>query len=303
MERRRAAAPSAVRRAEETGAPRRASTPTMSASVDVTAARSIAVSEPLHWAEYAIEAALLGTFMVAACAVTALLQHPGSPVRAAIPDPLLRRAVIGLAMGITAMALIYSPWGQQSGAHFNPAVTVTYLRLGKIAARDACGYVVAQCVGGILGVLLASSALGMVASHPAVHFAATVPGAGGAGVAFAAELAMSFALMSVILVVSNSPLARGTGVICGALVATYITLEAPYSGMSMNPARSLASAIFAVEWSSLWIYVAAPPLAMLAAAELYLRLRGAGHVRCAKLNHHGARRCIFRCDVAPRPIA
>jgi aquaporin Z len=263
----------------------------------------VSASHALHWPEYAIEAALLALFMISACAVTAALQHPASPLHAAVPDPALRRALIGVAMGVTAIGLIYSPWGRLSGAHFNPAVTLTYLRLGKIAATDACGYVAAQCIGGVLGVLLAWLALGMLAAHPAVHFAATVPGRGGAGVAFAAELAISFVLMTAILVVSNSRWARATGLVCGAVVATYITFEAPYSGMSMNPARSLASAVFAGEWSSLWLYVTAPPLAMLSAAELFVRLRGAQSVRCAKLHHHGARRCIFRCAVAASPDA
>lgn len=276
----------------------------MNASVEATIqARPIRASRALHWPEYAIEGALLGTFMLSACTVTALLQHPASPLHAAIADPLLRRALIGMAMGLTAMALIYAPWGQQSGAHFNPAVTLTYLRLGKIAPIDACGYVVGQCAGGILGVLLASLALGMLASHPTVHFAATVPGPAGAGVAFIAELAISFLLMSVILRLSNSRFARATGVVCGGIVAAYITVEAPYSGMSMNPARSLASAVFAGEWTSLWIYVLAPPLAMLAAAELFVRRRGAASVRCAKLNHHGTRRCIFGCAAATSPAA
>lgn len=252
----------------------------------------------LNWPEYAIEAALLGAFMVSACATTALFEHPVSPVHAAIPDPFVRRALIGTAMGLTAMGLIYSPWGQRSGAHFNPSVTLTFLRLGKIETRDAVAYVAAQCVGGILGVLLAYRALGMLLAHPAVRFAATVPGSGGAGVAFAAEFAISFVLMSVILLISNSRFAACTGLACGAIVASYITFEAPYSGMSMNPARSLASAVVAGQWTSFWVYVCAPPLAMLAAAEFHVRVRGVDRVLCAKLNHDGPRRCIFRCRYA-----
>ncbi len=264
----------------------------MSATVDTQSSRA---TQP-HWREYAIEAALLAAFMLSACAMTTLFEHPDSPVRAALPAARTRRALIGIAMGLTAIGLIYSPWGQRSGAHFNPSVTLTFLRLGKIAPRDAAAYIVAHCLGGVLGVLLAYAALGMFVAHPEVRFAATVPGRGGASVAFVAELAISLALMSVILLLSNTKLARCTGLVCGALVATYITVEAPYSGMSMNPARSFAAALFAGEWSSLWIYVSAPPLGMLAAAELHLRRRGAPGVTCAKLNHTGAGRCIFRCS-------
>lgn len=253
----------------------------------------------LHWPEYLIEAALLGGFMVSACLVTALLEHPGSPANVAVPDPLVRRALIGLAMGVTAVALIYSPWGGRSGAHFNPSVTLTYLHLGKIEGRDALAYVVAQCVGGAAGVLVASVVLGdAVAGHPAVAYAATLPGTAGPGVAFAAELAISFLLMSLVLWLSNGAHARLTGLACGALVATYITFEAPLSGMSMNPARSLASALFDQRWSQLWIYLVAPPVGMFGAAELYRSRRGVRRVLCAKLHHDAAQRCIFRCGDA-----
>lgn len=261
--------------------------------------RVVATERTLHWPEYAIEAALLGAFMLSACSVTALIHHPASPLRAALPDPLLRRALVGIGMGLTAIALIHSPWGQRSGAHFNPSVTLTFLRLGTITPADAMAYVVAQCLGGIAGVLLAYAGLGMLVSHPAVGFVATAPGPAGVGVAFAGELAISFVLMSTVLRLTNGPWARWTGLACGALVATYITVEAPYSGMSMNPARSLASAVVGGQWSSFWIYITAPPLGMLAAAELWLRQSGPRPVRCAKLNHNGSRRCIFRCAAAP----
>src|SRR5439155_4036046 len=80
-----------------------------------------------HWPEYLIEAAALGAFMVSACIFTVLFEHPGSPIQQALQDSnALRRALIGIAMGLTAIILIYSPWGQLSGAHMNPSVTITY---------------------------------------------------------------------------------------------------------------------------------------------------------------------------------
>jgi aquaporin Z len=251
-----------------------------------------------HWPEYAIEAALLMLFMISACGFTVLLEHPSSSLTSALPDPFVRRAIVGVAMGLTAIALIYSPWGQQSGAHFNPSVTLTYLRLGKIAASDALAYIAAQCAGGILGVALSFVVLGMLVSHPAVDFAVTVPGVQGPLTAFVCELGISFTLMSAVLLLSNSSWSPYTGVLCGTLVALYITFEAPYSGMSMNPARTLASAVVAQRWDAFWIYVAAPPLGMLAAAEIYRRVRGAHAVLCAKLQHRTLRRCIFRCGYA-----
>jgi aquaporin Z len=245
-------------------------------------------------AEYLIEAALLGIFMISACAFTVLLEYPSSPVHQAIASADLRRFLIGLAMGITAVLLIYSPWGKRSGAHFNPATTLTFLRLGKVPRRDAAGYVVAQFLGGAAGVLVAWGLLGAQLEDRATNFAVTVPGADGVAIAFLAELAISFLLMSVILSISNHHrFARYTGLCAGILVALYITFEAPLSGMSMNPARTLGSALFARNWTALWVYFAAPPLGMLAAAEVYLRTRGKHAVFCAKLHHQNDQPCIF----------
>jgi aquaporin Z len=116
-------------------------------------------------------------------------------------------------------------------------------------------------------------------------------------VALLAEIVISFILMSVVLNVSNTKrLARWTGVFAGCLVATYITIESPISGMSMNPARTLSSAIGAHVWMSLWIYFIAPPVGMLLAAEVHQRLNLGRAVACAKLHHHNNTRCIFRCN-------
>jgi aquaporin Z len=247
-----------------------------------------------HGPEYLIEAAGLGLFMLAACGFGTLLEYPLSPVRQGIADPWLRRFLMGLAMALTAVSLIYSPWGKQSGAHFNPAVTLTFVRLGKVPSWDALFYVLAQFVGGATGVLIAVAVLGPALAQPPVHYVVTLPGPGGVGVAFAAEVVITFLLMSVILVVTNTPkLARYTGLFAGALVATYITVEAPLSGMSMNPARTFASALPAQAWTALWVYFSAPLLGMLGAAELYVRRYGLQQVICAKLHHQNAKRCIF----------
>jgi aquaporin Z len=85
-----------------------------------------------HWPEYLMEAAGLGAFMLSACAFSAILEHPGSPVRQAIADPVLRRVLMGMAMGLTAISIVYSPWGKRSGAHLNPSMTLTFFRLGKV---------------------------------------------------------------------------------------------------------------------------------------------------------------------------
>jgi aquaporin Z len=199
-------------------------------------------------------------------------------------------------MGLTAVGIVYSPWGKQSGAHLNPSFTLTFLRLGKVEGKDAMFYVMAQFIGGAAGVWLAAKVVGAPISHPSVNYAVTVPGSYGPSVAFWAEFIISFLMMTVVLRVSNhAQLARYTGLFAGALVAIYISLEAPLSGMSMNPARTLGSAFFSQEWTGLWIYFTAPPLGMLFGAEVYLAEKGKAGINCAKLHHQNNKRCIF-CD-------
>jgi aquaporin Z len=246
-----------------------------------------------HWPEYLIEALGLGLFMISASVFATLLEHPASPVHQALPDSLARRALMGLAMGLTAVALVYSPWGQRSGAHFNPAVTLTFFRLGKVAPRDLAGYVIAQFVGGVAGIAAATVVIGSALAHPNVHYVATLPGASVAA-AFAAEVTITAILMSVVLFVSNSPrYARFTGLCAGMCVALFIAIEAPVSGMSLNPARTFASALAAHDWTALWVYFVAPPLGMLFAATVHRRLPRAPQIQCAKLQHPADAPCIF----------
>jgi aquaporin Z len=255
-----------------------------------------------HAQEYACEALLLGLFMVSAGLVTTALEAPGSPLVAELPSAFERRALIGLAMGLTAIGLIYSPFGQRSGAHMNPALTLTYLRLGKVTRGDAFAYAAAQVAGGIAGVALVALILGREFEDAPVSWAATMPGTHGPLGAFAAEVAISFGLMTTALVCTSLPrIAPYTGWFCGLLVSLYITFEAPLSGMSMNPARSLASALFPGLWTHFWVYVAGPVVGMLGAAELYARVRGGARVRCAKLNHSARYRCIF-CGYVPEQL-
>lgn len=242
-----------------------------------------------------MEASELCLFMLSACSFTVLLYHPQSPLFESFRYEVLKRAAMGVAMGATAVAIIFSPIGKRSGAHFNPAVTFTYFRLGKVESWDAIFYITAQFTGGAFGVFVASLLLGSAVADSKVNFAITIPGRYGVVAALIAELLITFVLMSVVLRVSNSKrYARWTGVFAGILVATYITFESPISGMSMNPARSVASALGAGVWTSMWIYFLAPALGMLIAAEIFTRTNR--NTACAKFHHHNNQRCIFRCD-------
>jgi aquaporin Z len=247
-----------------------------------------------HWPEYLMEAAELGLLMISLCLFVMLMGHPASPMVNYIANPLLRRFCVAVAVGATLIALIYSPWGKQSGAHLNPAVTLGFWRTGKVAPWDAFFYVVAQFIGGAAGVALLVLALRSCMAHPDINYANTAPRTGEIAFAWLAECVMSGSMMLLLLVASNSPkVSRFTGWFAGALLALLIFVEAPLSGMSINPARTFASAAPGHFWTFLWLYFTAPPLGMLAAAQLYLWRKGHHGVGCAKLHHHNEKRCIF----------
>lgn len=251
-----------------------------------------------HPVEYAIEAALLGTFMLVACAVVVAVHHPDSPVGARIRGGLARRVLIGVLMGLTAIGLIYSPWGQRSGAHMNPATTLTFFLLGKVRAVDAVGYILGQFIGAMAGVGLARLVLGARVMHASVRWAATVPGRFGVAGALIAELVIVFGMMSMVLYSTNrAETTPYTGLFAGGLVALYITVEAPISGMSMNPARTLGSALYAREFRGLWVYFVAPPLGMLGAAAVHVGVFGSESVHCCKMQHPVDQPCIFECRI------
>ncbi len=249
-----------------------------------------------HWPLYLYEGLELALFMISACVCTVILFHSGYPALLAIPSAVVRRILMGTGMGVTAILIIHSPIGKRSGAHFNPAITLTYLRLRKIALWDAAFYVLFQFTGGVFGVGVSSLLLGRQLADPSVEYAVTVPGRYGTAAAFAAEFFMAALLMAIVLWMSNRPrIASYTSYAIGALIALYILLFAPVSGFSINPARTTGSAIFAHLWTACWLYFTAPLLGMLGTAEVYLRSNGADSILCAKLHPDPAYPCPFRC--------
>jgi aquaporin Z len=251
-------------------------------------------SRTSHWPEYVIEAGARGCFMISACVFGALLGHPSSPIVNAVPSPVVRRIMMGTLMGLTLMAIVHSPWGRRSGAQMNPVLTLTFFRLGRSAPRDAAAYIVAQFVGGALGVMVAAAMLGSALAAPGVMYVVTEPGMLGVAIAFVSELIISAIMMTMVLrTTASDRWKRYTGLLAGILVAVYIAVESPLSGMSMNPARTVASALAAHHWVGVWIYFVAPLIGMLMAAELFARARGRAKIPCGKIMH--AEPCLF-CD-------
>lgn len=253
-----------------------------------------------HWPEYLIEIALLAVFMVSVGVLVTVFEAPRSLLYSLIPNTTLRIVLLATSVSTVLGLLIQSPWGKRSGAHMNPAITIAFLRLEKIHPWDALFYVLAQAMGGTLGIALVAWAMGSPFTDPPVQYAVTVPGPAGEIVAFMAETLISFLLMATILICVSSPrLMRFTALAIGVLVDVLIIIEAPLSGTSMNPARTLASAVPGMMWQHIWVYLAGPPLGMFVAAQLHKHSLKNAEYGCAKLLHPPNVRCIhcgYLCD-------
>lgn len=240
-----------------------------------------------HWAHYVAEAAGIAFFMTCAALLTTLLEHPASPVRQALQtNDGARHWLMGAGMGLVIVVIVYSPWGKQSGAHINPAVTLAFWQLGKIRTADAVWYVLGQVAGAVITGQLLKLVLGQLYAHPTVNYTVTqpVPLPRGELLAFAGEFVISFILMLVMLAALHSKQLKGlTGWLIGLLLMLYIVCETPYSGMSLNPARTLGSAVAAQRYQGLWLYWVAPVLAMWLATVLFRRLYHGEDLQCAIL--------------------
>ncbi len=177
---------------------------------------------------------------------------------------------ISAAFGLVIMVMIYAT-GHISGAHINPAVTLSFVATRHFSARDALGYVPAQLVGAVAGALL----LRLAWEGTPADLGATVPSIG-AGSAFVYELVLTAFLMFVIMAVATDTRAVGAAaaIAIGGTVALDALFGGPVTGASMNPARSFGPALVASEWTDFWIYVLAPLLGALAGALLYGVIRG-----------------------------
>lgn len=184
---------------------------------------------------------------------------------------VITHAGIALTFGLIVMAMIYA-LGDVSGAHLNPAVTISFWAAGRMEGARVLPYVAAQ----IAGALLASGLLRFLFPTHA-GLGATLP-AGSWHQSFVLEIALTFLLMFVILSVSTG--AKEKGITAGMAIGGVVMLEAmfagPICGASMNPARSLAPALVSGHIGALWIYLAAPTLGALLAVPACIGVREPG---------------------------
>lgn len=227
----------------------------------------------LHLAEWGAEALGTAILLFVVVSVVSLVFGAGAPVARAVPTIGPRLLLAGLLIAGSGSLVAVSLLGRRSGGHINPAVTLGFWLTGHVHRHDLAGYVAAQVLGAVVGAAAGALVWGSRASS--VRYAATLPGHGLNDLAAAGiELLMTAALLLVIFTfTARARLMRWTPVATWLLVTCLVWQVAPYSGTSLNPARSLAPALLAHQSRSLWVYLLAPLIgAALAAALVRLRL-------------------------------
>ncbi|MBD2723010.1 aquaporin [Hymenobacter armeniacus] len=230
-----------------------------------------------HWRHYLTEAGGLMAFLTVSSTAAVLFHHPDSAVARALgPHEWMQRVGVGLVVGGLIAALAYSPWGKRSGAHFNPAVTLGFWQLGHIRTADALWYGLAQVAGALAAGFGMRWLLAPWLGHHLIHYNTTEPldAPHGWALALGAEMLISAVLMLGLLWALHSPTRKKwAGALAGGLLAVFIVVESPLSGMSLNPARTVGAAAAAGRGPGLWLYVVGPLLAMWATAEAFRRWR------------------------------
>jgi aquaporin Z len=233
-------------------------------------AQRAANSKVVHfpWSIYLSE--LVGTALLVGVGLSVVILDfgRGSPVVRLIPSAGPRRLITGFLFGSTGAVIALSPIGKESGAHINPVVTLGFWLMGKLRGEHAVGYVLAQLIGAVLGAL---PLLGWGAMGRSIDFGATLPGSGfGPGWAFLGEAGATFALIiGLFFFVRHRTIRAFTPALFPVLYAVMVFLEAPISGTSTNPARSLGPAVVSGDWRDWWVYWVGPLTGTLLGVALY----------------------------------
>ena len=239
-----------------------------------------------NWIHYLQESLGLGIFMASACFFSAILFSKSSNWNEVLPETMLKNVVMGTLMAGTALYIFYSRFTAPSGSHINPAVTITFLRLGKMCRYDAMFFIIFQVIGGTVAVVIMRLLIGPMLTDAPVNSAITVPGQFGIWWAATVEFLIALFTMSMVLFTStHRRLQRYTRLFSGVLVCCWVIIAGPISGFGMNPARSFASALASGVWTSFWIYLVMPFAGMLSAAELFLLYKKQKKLSQLKIGH------------------
>lgn len=238
-----------------------------------------------HWTEWGCE--LVGTAfqLFIGFSVVAVMEAPGAPGPALIGSSGARLVLIGAAFGVLAAIVATSPVGRRSGAHLNPVVTLGFFARGHTHGHDLMGYAVAQAAGALAAAAAFETAWGRWAAE--VDDARTTPsGSVDPWLAAGIEAALTLTLLLVIFsMVSSSRIARWTPAVVTGVLSGLIWAGAPYTGASMNPARTLGPDIVSGGYPALWVYFVGPPIGALLAAALFTMLARRRPTLTAKLFH------------------
>ncbi len=250
----------------------------------------------LFWSEV-IGSALL---LLGGLSLVIFMFGTGTPMARILPSEGWRRLITGFLFGSTGALIAISPVGKASGAHINPAVTLAFRWMGKLDTRTSLVYIAGQCLGGILGCvpLLAWGDTGK-----SVAYGATAPGAGYSVLAaLTGEFVATFLMVTLLAVfLAFRRIRPFTPAIFPPLFAILVWAEAPISGTSANPARSLGPSVISGQWQNGWIYWAGPILGALVACLLCSAL--ARRITVAKLYHFDSDqdRLFRRSSISTRP--
>jgi aquaporin Z len=239
-------------------------------------------SRGLPWRPFLSEAVGTALLVLVGLSLVTIMFGTGSPIPPVLPNEGLRRLITGFLFGTTGALIALSPVGKVSGAHINPAVTLGFRLMGKIDTGVAFGYIVAQLMGGIVGCvpLLAWGSMGQ-----SVAYGATVPGQGYSELsALVGEVVTTFVMVALLTVFLGFRSIRPfTPAIFPPLYSIMVFLEAPISGTSTNPARSLGPAVVSGQWAGWWIYWVGPLVGMVLA--LFVCSFMARRIEVAKVYH------------------
>lgn len=252
-----------------------------------------------HWWIWGAEASGTALLVLGALSSVALVLGDGSPVRESLSSESVRLLLTGLLVGGCVSLIVISPLGRLSGAHLNPAVTLAFRIVGRISGHDVVGYLLAQLAGALVGALAFRLLWGSVAlsvdggvTHPTVATPAAI----------AVEVGMTGLLVAMIFVfVSRERLMRWTPLMLWPLLGVLVWQGSPYTGTSLNPARSAGPAAAFSDFADLWLYLLAPVVGAVVVAALWQLRHPANQPKTAKLFHDPRYPSSLRCELPAMP--
>lgn len=252
-----------------------------------------------HWRIWAAEGAGTGLMMLGGLSAVCLTFGSGAPVAEALPSDSLRRVAVGALFAACVSLVAVSPVGRLSGAHLNPAVTLSFRVLNRVSGHDVGGYLVAQLIGALCGTAAVRVLWGDTALS--VDGGATLLGTPVvAGVAL--EIVMTATLVGVILwFVSDVRLVPWTPLAIWPVITALVWIGGSYTGTSLNPTRSAAPALVFAQLADLWVYLVAPTTGAVALAFVWRHRHHAFQPKTAKLFHDPGYRCSLGTELPAMP--